>query len=140
MKTVICKDTQEVCHTYREYLQSNHWKKVKQRFWKSKLTKSCACCGTKTNLDLHHLTYKRIGCEKLNDFKLICRSCHNDTHAIHKERNTNKKGSLSLRRAHRRIRTRVKRKKRKQEKQEKQKQQKMLENFTRSIDQLNKQK
>lgn len=73
--------------TYAQYLQSEHWKDVRKRFWNSKLhNNSCYACGNKNNLQVHHKTYKRIGHEKLNDFLLLCDDCHKETHQIEKER------------------------------------------------------
>lgn len=73
--------------TYKEYLQSEHWYDVRNRFYKSKLCKNrCEACGNRDNLNLHHKTYKRIGQEWLNDLVLLCHSCHKSLHKIEKEK------------------------------------------------------
>ena len=73
--------------TYSEYLQTEHWKDVKKRFWSSKLHHGeCQVCGAKTNLQVHHKTYKRIGKEHLNDLCLLCGNCHTKTHELDKRR------------------------------------------------------
>lgn len=68
---------------YRAYLRTPHWQDVRRRYWASKMPKRCAVCGrTDTPLDLHHRTYKRIGNERLSDLILLCRQCHEETHAV----------------------------------------------------------
>ncbi len=37
-------------------------------------------CGTKTNLHLHHRTYKRLGRERLNDLVPLCKAHHEQAH------------------------------------------------------------
>jgi hypothetical protein len=66
--------------TYNQYLQSDHWKNVKYRYWKSGLIKCCGVCGAKENLDLHHKSYKRIGNERLSDLIPLCRTHHYELH------------------------------------------------------------
>jgi hypothetical protein len=73
--------------TYNQYLQSEHWKDLKERYWKSKLNNfRCYACGNIGKLQLHHRTYRRIGHERLNDMILLCADCHKETHRIEKER------------------------------------------------------
>jgi len=73
--------------TYLEYLQTDHWKDIRKRFWLSKLHHGeCQVCGAKTNLQVHHKTYKRIGKEHLNDLCLLCSKCHTKTHELDKRR------------------------------------------------------
>jgi 5-methylcytosine-specific restriction endonuclease McrA len=69
--------------SYKEYLLTDHWKDVRNRFWKSKLHHyKCYVCEAKQNLQVHHKSYKRIGKEKLNDLVLLCGNCHNETHQL----------------------------------------------------------
>lgn len=88
---IICKDTKEIIHNYRDYLQSNHWQIFRKRFYSSKYFKSksirggingkCICCQQENKkMDLHHLTYRRIGDEKISDIVPVCRECHSKTH------------------------------------------------------------
>ena len=82
MKTIICKFTNEICHTYSEYLNSDHWKILKAKYGRSKLPKNCGACGAKGCVDMHHKTYKRIGQERLNDLIPLCRDCHEMAHYL----------------------------------------------------------
>lgn len=78
--------------TYQQYLQSDHWKDVRSRFWASKLCHNkCESCGATRNLQVHHRSYTRLGNERLNDLMLLCGDCHWGTHLLleKKKKNTN---------------------------------------------------
>ena len=69
--------------SYQEYLASDHWMDIRSRFWKSKLHKgACDVCGSRSNLQIHHKTYTRIGHERLGDLCLLCGNCHTGTHKL----------------------------------------------------------
>lgn len=69
--------------TYEQYLASDHWQDVRRRFWASGLhNHACYVCGHRGKLEVHHASYKRIGREKLNDLRLLCRNCHQKVHDI----------------------------------------------------------
>jgi hypothetical protein len=82
---IICHDTGEVCTSYKDYLLSNHWKNLKIRWLKTKI-RLCGVCRKSLNyndeFDFHHLTYKRIGKEKLKDVMITCRDgCNSNAHS-----------------------------------------------------------
>lgn len=64
---------------HADYLKTDTWKtkrlKVLQRD-----RHHCRKCGTENDLEVHHLTYKRFGNEKLTDLITLCRNCHNKQH------------------------------------------------------------
>ena len=62
--------------TYKNYLLSEKW------WQKRKSIKSCKCfiCGSKEQLNLHHLTYARIFKEKKCDLIYLCQTHHNGFH------------------------------------------------------------
>lgn len=62
----------------QEYLKSVEWYKLKQL--KLKETDCCVVCGSSQNLELHHITYQRLGNEILTDLAIVCRSCHQTIH------------------------------------------------------------
>lgn len=74
--------------SYQQYLASEHWKQLRLRFWASKLHGGrCYVCGANgVRLEIHHRSYRRIGCEKLNDLCLLCRDCHQETHDLDRTR------------------------------------------------------
>lgn len=65
--------------TYQEYLDSSHWQAFRASYRESDLPQSCQCCGAKKT-QLHHLTYKRLGCELLADVTPLCGPCHYKVH------------------------------------------------------------
>jgi hypothetical protein len=66
---------------YREYLKTDHWKQIKEKYYNSDMPQECTICGD-TVFDLHHRTYDRIGAENLNDLVPLCRSHHKATHKL----------------------------------------------------------
>ena len=71
--------------TYQEYLKSDHWKNIRRRYFRSKLYKGCYICGSRTNIQIHHKTYKRFGREWLNDLLALCTDCHKEVHEYHQK-------------------------------------------------------
>lgn len=75
---------------YYSYLRSPEWQETRKRFWRSKLPKLCYVCGCDdVPLDLHHRSYKTLGCESLTHLVLVCRSCHNEIHRLQKKQQVN---------------------------------------------------
>ena len=60
---------------YQQYLMSDHWKKTRYRSLR-KASFRCQLCNSKDNLQVHHITYERRGCELLEDLIVLCRPCH----------------------------------------------------------------
>lgn len=64
------------------YLKSLHWRLVKLekkaqvffRYWGLK----CEICGNRHPKwwEVHHLTYRHLGAERLSELRLLCPSCH----------------------------------------------------------------
>lgn len=69
---------------YHKYIKSNAWRAKKHRFYKSKQCKGkCWCCGiprSRTRISIHHVTYKRLGAERLTDLIEVCPDCHTAIH------------------------------------------------------------
>lgn len=75
--------------TYQQYLESEHWQELRKRFLESKLCwkfghNKCWACGSFANLNVHHRTYIRLGCERIDDLMLLCQSCHELFHRLYK--------------------------------------------------------
>lgn len=65
---------------YREdYLRSAHWRARRERSLRLAGYR-CERCGAPSPLDVHHLSYARIGRERDRDLRVLCRSCHDDEH------------------------------------------------------------
>jgi len=63
---------------YQKYIQSDKWKEKRERVIKER--KCCEQCGSTENLQVHHLTYKRLGNEDDRDLMLLCQNCHQHIH------------------------------------------------------------
>lgn len=70
-----------VCADYSAYTRSPAWLARRARYFSRYKVRACACCGDTGRLDLHHLTYARVGAERDDDLTAVCRTCH---YALHK--------------------------------------------------------
>jgi hypothetical protein len=58
------------------YLDTNSFKKVRN-YYKQRWIRKCFVCGTKKNINIHHLTYTTIGKEdEILDVVALCRKHH----------------------------------------------------------------
>lgn len=64
---------------YTDYLKSPHWKAIRQKALKRAGYK-CQLCSETKNLQVHHNTYERLGCEYLTDLTVLCNKCHKHFH------------------------------------------------------------
>jgi hypothetical protein len=69
--------------TYADYLRSPHWRRVRQQYRESDRPQECIC-GETDGLELHHLTYERLGRERLTDLRFLCGPCHDAVHVLEK--------------------------------------------------------
>lgn len=69
--------------TYKEYIQSSHWKDFRLSYLYSLDSTECVIALCKqTGVVLHHASYVNLGSETFEDVFLVCLSCHDK---IHKE-------------------------------------------------------
>ena len=66
---------------YQEYLQSDHWKDLR-RMKLEQSGRECKICGSKKDIEVHHLQYHNIYDVCLGDLLVLCRYCHNIHHAF----------------------------------------------------------
>ncbi len=68
-----------ITHSYSEYLRSTGWL---IRRWDALEAAAYRCqrCGKMHGLDVHHVTYERIGHELPDDLVALCRGCHAEEH------------------------------------------------------------
>jgi len=66
---------------YQSYLQSDDWQRKRTRVLQQRGAK-CEVCGIKHRLQVHHLTYDRLGNELLSDLKVLCWACHEREHGL----------------------------------------------------------
>lgn len=67
--------------SYQAYMRSARWGR-KRRLAIGKAGGRCAECGSRDNLQVHHLTYARFGREKQRDLKVLCGTCHQIAHDL----------------------------------------------------------
>ena len=60
---------------YQEYLKSFHWQETKERKLKAEKSK-CQVCSSREYLQVHHLHYNSLYCEKNSDLLVLCETCH----------------------------------------------------------------
>lgn len=65
--------------TYKKYMQSKAWHHKRQEKFR-KVGHICEMCGNPESTQIHHLTYERLGHEKLKDLMVVCESCHECIH------------------------------------------------------------
>lgn len=68
--------------SYPEYLRSPRWADVKRRYGADLGRPQDCICGETEGLQLHHLTYERVGSEDLSDLTPLCRNCHAMIHTL----------------------------------------------------------
>ncbi len=73
--------TQPASDTYIAYLASAQWRNFRQTII-DKRGNACKQCGRTGRIQLHHLTYARLGHELDSDVKLLCSDCHRAAHAF----------------------------------------------------------
>ena len=70
---------------YKRYLRTQNWQKLRFEVLKRSGGK-CERCGYQpwkpNGLQIHHLTYDRVGHESLEDLIAICPRCHMEIHKI----------------------------------------------------------
>lgn len=71
---------------YAEYLDSPFWKTTRMEKIK-RVGCNCEQCNSAYNLSVHHLTYRNLGHEDIdNDLIVLCQECHQEVHIIDIER------------------------------------------------------
>jgi len=60
---------------YSGYIKSSAWY-AKRDLKMRKSGYKCWWCGTSYNLEVHHLTYERLGRERLSDLMVLCHKHH----------------------------------------------------------------
>lgn len=62
------------------YLSSPHWRAVHERKYQKTKRYQCYCCPQRVRLQLHHVTYERLGEERMSDLQFVCGPCHEAIH------------------------------------------------------------
>lgn len=67
--------------SYRDYLHAPHWQATRAAYRASAQPQDCIC-GETEGLQLHHLSYERVGAERLTDLTPLCDRCHAMVHVL----------------------------------------------------------
>jgi len=98
-KPIQCQDTGECVTSYAAYLKTRHWHRLRLKYFESFGCKCYHCDTRKPPIQLHHLTYVRLGNEDLGDLISLCRKCHmREEDKLKLERATGGKHPARLRR------------------------------------------
>jgi len=66
---------------YKAYLQSEKWKHRRNKFLRKRDRRNrCKLCFSHGPVDVHHMTYARVGRELVKDLRGLCRDCHQFVH------------------------------------------------------------
>ena len=68
---------------YMLYLQSPEWKEFSAKI-KEDRNHQCEVCGSRNNLEAHHLTYENLYHENPEDIQILCHQCHERIHMTEK--------------------------------------------------------
>jgi hypothetical protein len=79
---------------YNTYIQSQRWRERRKAFFKNHPYR-CEGCGRRKGVELHHLSYERLGSELDEDLVPLCsrRGCHP---AAHREYDCGNYATLAL--------------------------------------------
>lgn len=67
-----------------DYYESEAWRKTKDRYKKSGKPQTCLVCNSRLYC-LHHLSYKNLGHENLDDLMPLCINHHHELHEVLQE-------------------------------------------------------
>lgn len=65
--------------SYKEYLQTDHWKQTRKEAL-DRAGNKCSVCGATARLQVHHNSYQRLGKEIPTDLTVLCDPCHSVFH------------------------------------------------------------
>jgi len=60
---------------YHEYIKSSEWRQIRQRRLQFDLFK-CRTCENEKRLEVHHVHYRNLGHENIEDLITLCKNCH----------------------------------------------------------------
>mgnify|MGYP003418506387 CR=1 FL=1 len=66
---------------YDVYIRSDEWKEFRKGYFQ-RHEKKCRVCGSAHNIQLHHITYERLGNEADDDLAPLCEGCHDEVHGL----------------------------------------------------------
>jgi hypothetical protein len=77
----------------RKHPNQIHWANIREKAL-IRDNRSCRCCLSKENLEIHHVTYENFGEENLQDVITLCRPCHQAITVSVRNRRKNQKSTI----------------------------------------------
>jgi 5-methylcytosine-specific restriction endonuclease McrA len=69
---------------YNKYITGPRWA-AKREAWFNAFGKWCRACKTTYGpIQLHHMTYDRLGRERMSDLVALCNKCHREVEALYR--------------------------------------------------------
>lgn len=65
---------------YRLYIRSHAWQQRRAGAL-SRAGHQCVLCQATKHLHVHHVTYRNVGLERMEDLRVVCAPCHRTIHA-----------------------------------------------------------
>ncbi len=65
------------------YLRSPQWQDIRRIILRRDQYACCKCGNDGVPLEIHHITYARLGHEHYSDLASLCRTCHQSVHDKH---------------------------------------------------------
>lgn len=81
--------------TYQQYLQSPQWDEQRRAALQRAGHRCQSCDDDDTTLEVHHLTYERLGKEEPSDLETLCWRCHAAEHGKLNERMARREATLN---------------------------------------------
>jgi HNH endonuclease len=69
---------------YHTYLASPRWRAFREDALRTARW-TCECGDRGPDVEVHHLTYERLGCERPDDVIVLCPACHREKHDLTRE-------------------------------------------------------
>lgn len=81
---------------YNWYLKSPKWAAKREAYFNA-FGKFCRACGkTVGPIQLHHMTYERLGRERMSDLVALCRDCHRDVESLYRRSGRGERMGITL--------------------------------------------
>ena len=63
---------------YQAHMKSSRWKNTRHALFRLRGKKCEACGSNHPSLEVHHITYERLGHERFADLKIVCKAYHEE--------------------------------------------------------------
>jgi len=84
MGTMATPAPREHSPQYTAYMASPAWAAFRIAYYRTHARACAACCATRY-VELHHVTYERLGAERADDVVPLCLSCHEHVHHAYRQ-------------------------------------------------------